>query len=69
MLHTKHTRAFRTISCDLTRHGNERIGALKARAVGKGRRKGDGNMFCFDLGESFGPDGISLRGALEAGGP
>ena len=26
--------------------------------------------FCFwDSEESFGPDGISLRGALEAGGP
>ena len=27
------------------------------------------HVFLFDSEESFGPDGISLRGALEAGGP
>ena len=33
------------------------------------RLKGSSIHFLFDSEESFGPDGISLRGALEAGGP
>jgi len=39
-------------------------GRARARAP-----HGPGAYFSVDSQESFGPDGIALRGALEAGGP
>ena len=35
----------------------------------QGNQQDKYTLFLFDSEESFGPDGISLHGALEAGGP